>query len=152
MLAGSFLFVWVLLWIAIYSFWSYHEIMLCLMAACCYGNCWDMMTNTVFKFYHRTKQARGWARRGDLGWPAVPGSNWQSQWERVWKLRIVGGQRAILIQLPSNLQAFGESWDEPRYWCCHFGGKRDKCLILEPPWLLEEIWEMFCCQHSCAIL
>lgn len=69
----------------------------------------------------------------------VPGSNWQSQWEQVWKLRNVGGQRAILIQLPSNLQAFRDSWDEPRYWCCHFGGKRDKCLTLEPPWLSEGI-------------
>lgn len=69
----------------------------------------------------------------------VPGSNWQSQWEQVWKLQIVGGQRAILIQLPSNLQAFRDSWDEQRRWCCHFEGKGDKCFTLEPPWLSEEI-------------
>lgn len=95
--------------------------MLCLMAACCYGNCWDVMTNTAFKFTSGLSRQEDELEEATLDDQTVPGSNWQSQWEQVWKLGIVGGQRAILIQLPSNLQAFRESWGEQRRWCCHFG-------------------------------
>lgn len=100
-----------------------------------------MMTNTEFKFYHRTKQARRWAGRSGLGWEG-------SAQESLAKLRAVrragrcGWAQSIRSQrFPSNWQVVRVAGMRRNVGAAALGKTR-QVPDYRTTWLFEEAWDV----------
>lgn len=84
-----------LLWQVIYGFnkifhhlfWSCHKIILYLISSLL----WKLLRHD--DKYSRTNQAGRWALRRTLAQKMMSRCNWQTPWEQLWKLCIVGGRK-----------------------------------------------------------